>query len=99
MAAGHDLLALYGTWRLHVNPEDQSVVDSIDKLIQRSQDLGDLYVRWSDREKGSQKPSDAQVADDLLQALTWTWIHARNALASVAADLIAAGITEGEWDF
>lgn len=101
MAEGHDLLALYGTWRLHVKQEDQVKVDRLDRLIQRSQELADLYVRYLDNGKKAEKPADVALLDSLRQALCWTWIMSRDAIATVASDLRVDDAEDeaGSWDF
>lgn len=83
----------------HVKPQHQVVVDKLDDLVRRSQELNDLYVRWC--EQGQRSGTEAEVAlcDQVLQALTWVWLSSRASIGSVAADLLAADIIEYDWDF
>lgn len=104
MAEGHDLLALYGTWRFHVKRADESKVALLDNLVQRSQTLADLYVRYLDRGLEGQtatKTDDVKLVDDLLQASTWVWLSSRAAISTVSKDLLGDGSEDlaATWDF
>lgn len=81
--------------------EDQAKVDRLDRLIQRSQELADLYVRFLDNDKQAKKPADVAVVDSLRQALAFTWITARDAVGTVAKDLLDGDAEDeaGDWDF
>lgn len=76
----------------------------LDNLVQRSQTLADLYVRYLDRGLDGQtatKTDDVKLVDDLLQASTWVWLSSRAAISTVSKDLLGDGaeVLAGNWDF
>jgi len=64
-----------------------SGVDLLDDLVQRSQELADLYVRCVDENPGARvdKPHDAGQVEGLFQALARFYLVERLAVDAVAA--------------
>lgn len=83
----------------HMKHEHRAVVDRLDDLVRRSQELNDLYVRWCEQGQRSGTEAEVAVSDQVLQALTWVWLTSRASIGAVAADLLAADIIEYDWDF
>lgn len=83
----------------HMKHEHRVVVDRLDDLVRRSQELSDLYVRWCEQGQRSGTEDEVAACDQVLQALTWVWLSSRASIGAVAADLLAADIIEYDWDF